>query len=361
MLLAAAFPAFAQQTVMLSGDPNDPQRDTLDLADYRSLPSSISKDTILIGDQIQWTLPFTVKEGEKYAFQDFTEDKLTPFLEKVGPFRVDTLKAKKGDAEMHLQGRMTITSFDSGTVALPPIAILFAHRDGTIDTCFFKGPNLEVKTIPIDTTTYKPFDIKGQMVYPVTFKEVIPWIGLALLVALAIWALVHFLSTRKKGEDFFGKPKVQEPPHVVALRSLDRIKGRKLWQNGKQKQFYTEVTDALRIYITARYGISAMEMTSKEMLDLLAKEKVDKPVYDAMKDLFTTADFVKFAKYEADTSTNEEIIPTAVRFVNSTYMQELEEEREAEAARQKKDANAKAGPETKSAAPKSGETNKKES
>jgi hypothetical protein len=335
MLLAASFQGFAQKAILLSGDPNNPQRDTLDVANYRSLPSSISKDTILIGDQIQWTMPFTIKEGEQYAFRDFDEDKLTPFLEKVGPFKVDTLKAKKGESEMHLEGRLTITSFDSGTVVLPPVMVLFAHRDGTVDTCFFKGPNLEVKTIPIDTATYKPFDIKGQIVYPVTFKEVLPWIGLALLAALIIWALVHFLRTRKKGEDFFGKPKVQEPPHVVALRSLDRIKGRKLWQNGKQKQFYTEVTDTLRIYITARYGISAMEMTSKEMLELLAKEKVDKPVYDSMKDLFTTADFVKFAKYEADTATNEEIIPTAVRFVNSTYMQELEQEREAEAAKQK--------------------------
>lgn len=333
MLAAAAVPASAQKTILLSGDPQNPQHDTVDVADFRSLPSTISKDTILIGDQIQWTMPFTLAEGEDYAFQEFAEDRLTPFLEKIGAFKVDTLKNKKGESGLRLEGRMTITSFDSGTVVLPPVAILFAHRDGTVDTAFFKAPNLEVTTIPIDTATFKPFDIKGQIPYPVTFKEVIPWILLGLVVAALIFLLVRFIVMRRKGKNLFGKEKVVEPPHITALRSLDKIKGRKLWQNGRQKEFYTDVTETLRTYITARYGISAMEMTSGEMLDLLAKEEVNADLYNDMKGLFSTADFVKFAKFEADTAVNEEVIPTAVKFVNATYMQELEQERKAAEAK----------------------------
>ncbi|MCI2082609.1 MAG: hypothetical protein LKK08_05590 [Bacteroidales bacterium] len=350
IMLAASVPVFGQKAVMLSGDTRNPQRDTIDVSDYASLPSTISKDSILIGDQIQWTMPFTLKKGERYAFQDFEDDKLTPFLEKVGPFRVDTLKAKKGDTEMHLEGKLTITSFDSGTVVLPPVAILFVRNDGTADTAFFKAPDLEVKTIPIDTATFKPFDIKGQIPYPVTFREMVPWILLFLLFAALVWLIVRVISTRTKGETFFGKPKVVEPPHITALRSLDRIKSRKLWQNGKQKEFYTEVTEALRTYISARYGISAMEMTSKEMLDLLAKEEVQPELYNEMKDLFNMADFVKFAKYEADTAANEEVIPAAVKFVNETYMQELEKEREAEESKKAREEESKGAQKEESAA-----------
>ena len=51
---------------------------------------------------------------------------------------------------------------------------------------------------------------------------------------------------------------------------------------------------------------------------------------ERVKDLFTTADFVKFAKHNASDQENEEAIPTAVSFVNSTFMQQLEDEKSAE-------------------------------
>ena len=46
------------------------------------------------------------------------------------------------------------------------------------------------------------------------------------------------------------------------------------------------------------------------------------------KELFATADFVKFAKHTATDQENENAIPTAIRFVNQTYMQEIEKEEE---------------------------------
>ena len=117
-----------------------------------------------------------------------------------------------------------------------------------IDTLEYAGPTLAVNTIPIDTATFQPYDIKGQIRYPLTFKEVIPWVGLALLVAALIWLLVRWIRLRRQNRDFFGKPVVKDPPHIVALRSLEKTRSQKLWQTGKQKQFYTQVTDALRQY-----------------------------------------------------------------------------------------------------------------
>ena len=64
----------------------------------------------------------------------------------------------------------------------------------------------------------------------------------------------------------FGKPDPKDPPHIVALRSLDRIRGEKLWQKGNQKQYYTEITDTLRVYIEQRFGIKTIERTSNEIL-----------------------------------------------------------------------------------------------
>ncbi|MCQ2143210.1 MAG: hypothetical protein MJY56_03980, partial [Bacteroidales bacterium] len=47
---------------------------------------------------------------------------------------------------------------------------------------------------------------------------------------------------------------------------------------------------------------------------------------EALRDLFERADFVKFAKHTATREENAAVLPSAVRFVTSTYQKEVEEE-----------------------------------
>ncbi|MBQ5517672.1 MAG: hypothetical protein IIT92_04630 [Bacteroidales bacterium] len=293
--------------------------------DDGTLRSRLSRDSILIGDQIEWTIDLQLAPGEGARVSKPGETPV-PGVEALGEMSLDTLSQKKG--VLNLRGRIILTSFDSGSYVLPPLYVLLARTDGTIDTLEYAGPTLAVNTIPIDTATFQPYDIKGQIRYPLTFKEVIPWVGLALLVAALIWLLVRWIRLRRQNRDFFGKPVVKDPPHIVALRSLEKTRSQKLWQTGKQKQFYTQVTDALRQYIAARYEVPALEQTSAEMFQDLEDKAIDPALTDSLKDLFTTADFVKFAKHASTDQENENAIPTAVRFVNETYMKQVEEEEE---------------------------------
>ncbi|MBQ1167816.1 MAG: hypothetical protein II143_01830, partial [Bacteroidales bacterium] len=211
-----------------------------------------------------------------------------------------------------------------------PLIAMIERKSGAVDTLYMEGPTLEVTTVPIDTATYVIKDLKGQIKYPLKFKELLPWIGLALLLALIVWALVRWIKMSRANRTFLGKPIVKDPPHIVALRALDKIRKQKLWQNDKQKQFYTEVTDALRVYIADRYGIVALERPSREMLADLKKQDIEEALYGKMDELFTRADLVKFAKYLASAEENEEVIPDAVRFVNATYIKEIDEEKKEE-------------------------------
>ena len=293
--------------------------------DGDALQSRLSRDSILIGDQIEWTLDLRVAPGESVRISKPGEMPV-PGVEALGELAVDTLPQK--DGTILLRGHVTLTSFDSGSYALPELFVLKVRGDGQLDTLRYAGPRLAVNTIPIDTATFQPYDIKGQIRYPLTFREVLPWIGLALLVAALVWLLVRWIRMRRENRDFFGKPVVQDPPHIVALRSLEKTRSQKLWQAGKQKQFYTQVTDALRQYIAQRYEIPALEETSAEMFRDLAGKAVDPALVEPLKELFGTADFVKFAKHTASDAENESAIPTAIRFVNETYMAQLENEEE---------------------------------
>jgi hypothetical protein len=223
---------------------------------------------------------------------------------------------------------MTLTAFDSGSYFLPPVLVHIERADGSVDTLFYDGPVLDVNTIQIDTATFVPFDIKGQIKYPVTFSEIVLWGGVVLIAVALVLLIVLFVIRARKGRSIFGRTIVKDPPHIVALRSLEKIRGQKLWQNNRHKQFYTAVTDTLRKYISDRYNIAAMEQTSNEMFEDLKDKEIDPYLMERLRELFTTADFVKFAKHTPSIGENEEAIPTAVRFVNATFLQEIEKEKE---------------------------------
>lgn len=286
--------------------------------------SELSKDSILVGEQVVWSTVFEVPQQQQMQLAPYSavvEQERVP-IDVVEDFRLDTLKTK--DGIMQIKARVLITSFDSGYYKLP----LMVAMTPAGDTIYMDSPFLDVTNTPVDTATFVMHGIKGQMKYPVTVAEVVPWVFLALVVAVLVWLLCRYIKYRRENRNFFGKEVVKDPPHIVALRELDKLRGEKLWQSGKEKLYYTGITDTLREYIEARYGVSAMEKTSSEIMESLADRKIEEKYYGELGELFATADLVKFAKYVPQPSENEEAIPAAVRFVNATFEQELEEEKQ---------------------------------
>jgi hypothetical protein len=139
-----------------------------------------------------------------------------------------------------------------------------------------------------------------------------------LLIILAVCLYIMF---RKKGE-IFVRPK--EPAHIVALRELDKYRGKEMWAPAKQKAFYSGVTDALREYISERYEIGAMEMTTSELFEDMKKTDAPIELVAEVRQLFERADYVKFAKFVASDEENATALPVAVRFVTQTYQNEIE-------------------------------------
>ncbi len=286
--------------------------------------STLSKDSILVGEQFVWSTVFTVPQQQDMAFVPYAgivEAEKAP-IEVIHDYKLDTLSIKNGLKE--IEARLLLTSFDSGYYKLPLMVALTPQGD----TLYMDSPFLDVTNIQIDTAGFVMNPIKGQIGYPVTFREVIPWILLGLFVMALIYLLYRYIKFRRENRDFFGKPIVNDPPHIIALRALDKLRSEKLWQNGKEKLYYTGITDTLREYIERRYGIGAMEMTSGEIMQSLSDKAIEEKYYKELDELFRTADLVKFAKYVPGVQDNEDAIPVAVRFVNSTFEQELEDEKQ---------------------------------
>ncbi len=283
------------------------------------------RDSVLIADQIFYGFDLSgVEEGTLFAFPQL-KDTLMTNIRVVGPWVMDTVKVtrqkKGGPALMDLKGGVVITSFDEGIYMLPPLAVQRVSADGVVDTLIFDSKRLEVKTMPVDTATFVVHDIKAQIRYPVTFREVIPWVAAGLasvaLIWLAVWLLIRY---RRRHDPAYAH---KDPPHIVALRKLDGYRGNKMWAPEKQKAFYTGVTDTLREYIAARYGIGAMEMTTAEIFAGIKDYDVPEELQKELRELFERADFVKFAKFLASEDENAGALPLAVRFVTSTYQADI--------------------------------------
>ncbi len=294
----------------------------------------LSRDSVLIGDQVVLKARFSLPSNSSLQVIPYSatlaQDTLTAGrVEVVRDFVIDTLSVRNGVSE--LRANAILTSFDSGSFRLPgPVITTFKPGESErIDTLDLEGSLLYVNTIQIDTASFRPFDIKGQEKYPVTFKDILPWVLAVLGAVLILLAVLRYLRMRKEQKDFFGKSLVKEPAHIVALKKLDKLRTDRLWQGGKEKAYYTGITDILREYIEKRYGFGAMEKTSAEIIEALGDKNLAPDIYSNLDEMLRTADLVKFAKYTPAAEENENAIPVAVNFVNFAYMQQLEAAEEA--------------------------------
>ena len=291
------------------------------------------RDSILVADRLIYGFELVnVPDSTVLAFPQVGNPLMKDVL-ALPVWQVDTVKIQKIKADnsrlLNIRASIAIQPFEEGTYELPPLFVQRIHRDGTVDTLQFDRQTIEVFTMPVDTATFVPHDLRGQAGYPLTFSEVLPWVMGFWALALLLIGLIAWIRSRRKDAD---GPAFREPAHITALRKLDKWRGDKFWAPDKQKLFYSGVTDALREYIVARYGVGAMEMTTAEIFEGLKGTDIPADLYEEMKDLFERADFVKFAKYIATPEDNATVLPQAVRFVTATYQSQVEEEAAAENA-----------------------------
>ncbi|MDE7396247.1 MAG: cell wall anchor protein, partial [Muribaculum sp.] len=108
------------------------------------------------------------------------------------------------------------------------------------------------------------------------------------------------------------------PPYELAVKQLNELKSEKLCENSREKEYYTRLTDILRIYLETRFGINAMEMTSTQIMRSVRSHDTTKPSAALMKQILEIADFVKFAKVRPLPDDNVKSFNQALQFVEAT-------------------------------------------
>jgi hypothetical protein len=274
--------------------------------------ASIDSSEFLVGDQVELELKVTQPINEFVGIPVFNEE-LTKQIEILNQSENDTTLLESG--HYIIKKQILITAFDSGYYAVPPIPFLYYSDTLKTEPVLFK-----VNAIAVDTSQAIK-DIKMPYGAPLSFAEVLPWAGGGLGLIVIILVILYIIRKIRRKEPILGRVKPKEPAHIIAYRDLTKLKDNKLWQKDLIKDYYTDLTDILRVYLWNRFAIKTLERTSEEILESLNESDFnDEESFNDLKEIFGIADLVKFAKYKPMVDDHEKCMNYAYNIVDRTKL-----------------------------------------
>ena len=151
------------------------------------------------------------------------------------------------------------------------------------------------------------------------------WLGVLVMLVSAF--LAYLILRLKQNKPIVVRVRVVKkiPAHQKALNEMTRLKSESFNTAEEQKLYYTHLTETLRKYIRERFGFNAMEMTSSEIIEQL-KTAGDNTMIDELRELFATADLVKFAKYSSLLGEKDINLVNAIQYIDQTKHDEQPQE-----------------------------------
>lgn len=262
--------------------------------------ATLASDTIALGDQTT----LTIRNALTFPSTDMLSQ--------------NDIVALKQDFDTASRTQTTVlTSFEPGEHY-----IKLGNEDSLL---------LVVTDVEIDTTTAELRDIAPIERVPYTFWEIFRWVLLGLAVAALAFGIWWLVKHRKEVQEVLTKsePVDTRTPEERALQTLEALRVERLWQSGRVKEYHTRLTDAVRQFIEESTGIRATDMTSDDCLNALMHDclstdatnthAIKQSSIQALKDIFNTADMVKFAKSEPSAHEHERSMDEAVEFVSEMW------------------------------------------
>ena len=281
--------------------------------------SAIDVPGILIVEQTNVTLSVTLSEKESAALPEFEPNaQLTPGVEVVRQSDVDTTRLD--NQMMRLSRKYTLTSFDDTLYQLPPFKAVVNGKE-------YAARPLALKVISPDVDLEHPdqfFPPKGLQTNPFQWKEWVKPFWLSVLLIVLCLLLYYFIIRLGDNKPIVARIRFVKKvlPHKKAFNVINKLKSKSLNTDADQKAYYTTLVDTLRTYLKERFGFNAMEMTSSEIIERLSQEE-DTEKLNELRELFQTADLVKFAKYSTEIHEKDRNLESVVEFIETTKTEDM--------------------------------------
>lgn len=208
-------------------------------------------------------------------------------------------------ATLHLRpvrepGKVTIPSFSAKA------------KDGTVSAT---TPEIE-----LDVTTLlaaQPPEIEAPSAL---LALPFPWGRTAVIAILALLLLAFGIWYVRRRRTAPPPPAtVAVPPHIKALRELQRLRATARREAAEIDAFYVATSDVLRRYLEERFGLHAPERTTEEfLLEVEAGGPLSVAQCRELRRFLDQCDLVKFAAQRPEESVHQATLSAAERLVQET-------------------------------------------
>jgi hypothetical protein len=265
-----------------------------------------------VGDPVLLTLAVTHPAGYKI---------IVPQLPPAwGPFEVrsqsPTTVEANGDGTETTRQTIEVTLFDLGEFQTPELVLTVSDGAGGLAEAAVPPVTLAVvPTLAEDDAELRDIKPQAGLAVPPAW----PWVALGLLLAVAVALAGWWLVRRAKDKSFLPVPVADNRlPWQAAYDELRRIEGLDLPGQGDFKEHYSLVTDCLRAYLEAQFGLRATDRTTSELRLVLRHSDLASQHTRRFLDLFSVSDLVKFAKLTPDLAVARRLTAEARLLIDDT-------------------------------------------
>ncbi|MBD3862965.1 hypothetical protein IEG06_05840 [Olleya marilimosa] len=248
-------------------------------------------------------------------------------LEMIEAYKTDTTKQQD---KYTLIKKYGLTQFDSGRYVIPKQKVIIAGKQYITDSLL-----VNVNNIVVDTTKQKLYDIKPMIAVQKPASDWWKYLLLGILILSLIGFIIYWFVWRKK-------PLTEEeqiallPPYDRAKLALQKLDESNYLAYDKYKEYYSELTLAIRKYLDEKVYDRALESTTDELitrLEILSdgnQIELTKDHIKKIESVLKRADLVKFAKSAPDVELakiDRTVIDQEIDYVKEALPEASEEEK----------------------------------
>lgn len=246
-----------------------------------------------------------------------------PLPEDVEIVSVETFGASDKDVE---KGETVVlyklAAYRLGSVKIPEFEYKVVSPDGAEKTRKTGPVSFMVESVRKDPETADNLkDIKPPVSVKLRWGNYILPVIFLLAVILAVYFLWRWWVQRPKITPAPPPPPLR-PPHEIAYAELEKLKAEDPFAAGRARQYFFRLSEIVRKYLEARYGLLALERTTDELETEFDSRYAAGEARLKVLNLLKACDLVKFANRTPERRQADDALQVAFEVVEMTSIKE---------------------------------------
>jgi len=257
----------------------------------REVRSHLSKAQPRLGEPFDWEIEIRHAPAESYAL---------PATLELAPFQATPQgchRAGAGDDSITIC-TVRLAVFELGPHDLPALPLEAATPRGP-QRLDVPGPRVEAAGVIDPTAAPEALKLRDPagavpLLLP-TWRPVLAGLGLLALGVLG-WLAWRWWRRRSARA---AEPAPPLPPAERFARRLDALQAERLAEQGRVREHFFRLSEAVREYVGALTGVNALDLTTGELVEALHAQGDPRLDVAALRGFSEDADLIKFARFPA--------------------------------------------------------------